>query len=36
MRNRAGNFSGRRLMEFLTAPGQGVLITVKPMKRVVE
>jgi predicted XRE-type DNA-binding protein len=30
MRNRAGNFSVGRLMEFLTALGQDVRITVKP------
>ncbi|HEV2629019.1 MAG TPA: helix-turn-helix transcriptional regulator [Pseudolabrys sp.] len=33
MRNRAGNFSVGRLMEFLTALGQDVRITVKPAKR---
>ncbi len=33
MRNRAGNFSIGRLMEFLTALGQDVRITVKPTKK---
>jgi hypothetical protein len=33
MRNRAGNFSGGRLMEFLTALGQDVRITVKPTRK---
>jgi predicted XRE-type DNA-binding protein len=33
MRNRAGNFSVRRLMEFLTALGQDVKITVKPTRK---
>ena len=33
MRNRAGNFSVGRLMEFLTAPGQDVRITVKPTRK---
>jgi predicted XRE-type DNA-binding protein len=33
MRNRAGNFSIRRLMEFLTALGQDVRITVKPTRK---
>ena len=33
MRNRAGNFSAERLMEFLTALGQDVEITVKPTRR---
>ena len=33
MRNRAGNFSVGRLMEFLTALGQDVRITVKPTKK---
>jgi predicted XRE-type DNA-binding protein len=33
MRNRAGNFSVGRLMEFLTALGQGVKITVKPTRK---
>ena len=33
MRNRAGNFSIGRLMEFLTALGQDVEITVKPTRR---
>jgi predicted XRE-type DNA-binding protein len=33
MRNRAGNFSIGRLMEFLTALGQDVKITVKPTRR---
>jgi hypothetical protein len=32
MRNRAGNFSVRRLMKFLTALGQDVRITVKPTR----
>jgi predicted XRE-type DNA-binding protein len=32
MRNRAGNFSVGRLMEFLTALGQDVQITVKPAR----
>jgi predicted XRE-type DNA-binding protein len=32
MRNRAGNFSVGRLMEFLTALGQDVKITVKPTR----
>jgi predicted XRE-type DNA-binding protein len=32
MRNRAGNFSIRRLMEFLTALGQDVRITVQPTR----
>ena len=35
MRNRAGNFSVGRLMEFLTALGQDVKITVKPTKKAV-
>ena len=34
MRNRAGNFSVGRLMEFLTALGQDVWITVKPTRKV--
>ena len=34
MRNRAGNFSVGRLMEFLTALGQDVKITVKPTRKV--
>lgn len=34
MRNRAGNFSIGRLMEFLTALGQDVEITVKPTRKV--
>ncbi len=34
MRNRAGNFSVGRLMEFLTALGQDVRITVKPTRKV--
>jgi predicted XRE-type DNA-binding protein len=34
MRNRAGNFSVGRLMEFLTALGQDVEITVKPTRKV--
>jgi len=33
MRNRAGNFSVGRLMEFLIALGQDVRITVKPTKK---
>jgi predicted XRE-type DNA-binding protein len=33
MRNRAGNFSIGRLMEFLTALGQDVEISVKPTRR---
>jgi predicted XRE-type DNA-binding protein len=33
MRNRAGNFSVGRLMEFLTALGQDVAITVKPTRK---
>jgi predicted XRE-type DNA-binding protein len=33
MRNRAGSFSAERLMEFLTALGQDVQITVKPTRR---
>ena len=33
MRNRAGNFSVGRLMEFLTALGQDVKITVKPARK---
>jgi predicted XRE-type DNA-binding protein len=33
MRNRAGNFSIGRLMEFLTALGQDVRITVKPTRK---
>jgi hypothetical protein len=33
MRNRAGNFSVGRLMEFLTALGQNVRITVKPTRK---
>jgi predicted XRE-type DNA-binding protein len=32
MRNRAGTFSVERLMDFLTALGQDVTITVKPAK----
>lgn len=32
MRNRAGNFSVGRLIEFLTALGQDVRITVKPTR----
>jgi predicted XRE-type DNA-binding protein len=35
MRNRAGNFSVGRLIEFLTALGQDVKITVKPAKKTV-
>lgn len=33
MRNRAGTFSIGRLMEFLTALGQNVLITIRPARR---
>ena len=33
MRNRAGNFSVDRLMEFLTTLGQDVRITVKPTRK---
>src|SRR6185369_4690240 len=33
MRNRAGNFSVGRLMEFLTALGHDVRITVKPTRK---
>jgi hypothetical protein len=33
MRNRAGNFSVGRLMEFLTALGQNVKITVRPTRK---
>jgi hypothetical protein len=33
MRNRAGNFSVGRLLEFLTALGQDVKITVKPARK---
>jgi predicted XRE-type DNA-binding protein len=33
MRNRAGNFSVGRLMEFLTALGQDVRIIVKPTRK---
>ena len=33
MRNRAGNFSVGRLIEFLTALGQDVRITVKPARK---
>ncbi len=33
MRNRAGNFSVGRLIEFLTALGQDVKITVKPTRK---
>jgi predicted XRE-type DNA-binding protein len=33
MRNRAGNFAIGRLMEFLTALGQDVEITVKPTRK---
>ncbi len=33
MRNRAGSFSVERLMDFLTALGQNVEITVKPARR---
>jgi predicted XRE-type DNA-binding protein len=34
MRNRAGNFSVGRLMEFLTALRQDVEITIRPTRRV--
>ena len=33
MRNRAGNFSVGRLIDFLTALGQDVVITVKPTRK---
>jgi hypothetical protein len=33
MRNRAGTFSVERLMEFLTALGQDVEITVRPTRK---
>ena len=33
MRNRAGNFSVERLLDFLTALGQDVEITVKPTRK---
>jgi hypothetical protein len=33
MRNRAGHFSIGRLMEFLTALGQDVQVTVKPTRK---
>lgn len=33
MRNRSGNFSVERLMDFLTALGQDVEITVRPTRR---
>ena len=33
MRNRAGNFSVGRLMEFLTALGHDVQITVRPARK---
>ena len=33
MRNRSGNFSVERLMDFLTAFGQDVQITVKPTRK---
>jgi len=33
MRNRSGNFSVERLMEFLTALGQDVEITVRPARK---
>ena len=33
MRTRAGNFSVGRLMEFLTALGQDVRLTVKPTRK---
>jgi predicted XRE-type DNA-binding protein len=33
MRNRAGNFSVERLMDFLTALGQDIEITVRPTRK---
>ena len=33
MRNRSGNFSVERLMDFLTALGQDIEITVRPTRR---
>ena len=33
MRNRAGNFSAERLMDFLTALGEDVKITVRPTRK---
>jgi hypothetical protein len=33
MRNRAGSFSVERLMEFLTALGQDIEITVRPARK---
>ena len=33
MRNRAGSFSVERLMDFLTALGQDVEITVRPTRK---
>jgi predicted XRE-type DNA-binding protein len=33
LRNRAGNFSVGRLMEFLTALGQDLAVTVKPTRK---
>jgi len=33
MRNRAGNFSIGRLLDFLTALGQDVQITVRPIRK---
>jgi hypothetical protein len=33
MRNRAGNFSVGQLMEFLTALGQDLAVTVKPTRK---
>jgi len=33
MRNRAGSFSVRRLLEFLTNLGQDVEVTVRPTRR---
>ena len=33
MRNRAGSFSVERLMDFLTALGQNVEITVRPTRK---
>jgi hypothetical protein len=35
LRNRASNFSVGRLMEFLTALGRDVKITVKPIRKAV-
>jgi hypothetical protein len=33
MRGQSGNFSVERLMDFLTAPGQDVEITVRPASK---